>query len=70
MRKTILAAIAVTLIGTAAAVLPMATSNAAAACAPAWSSSAVHVKGITMPPASCRSTDGRFPLLGTGKLSV
>ncbi|WP_250027498.1 glycosyl hydrolase family 18 protein [Paractinoplanes maris] len=30
--------------GTAAAVLPMATSNAAAACAPAWSSSAVYVK--------------------------
>ncbi len=30
--------------GTAAAVLPMAASNAAAACAPAWSSSAVYVK--------------------------
>ncbi|MGK5679006.1 chitinase [Actinoplanes sp. URMC 104] len=33
--------------GTAAAVLPMATSNAAAACAPAWSASAVYVKDNT-----------------------
>ncbi|BEL10821.1 hypothetical protein Q0Z83_090120 [Actinoplanes sichuanensis] len=31
-------------VATAAAVLPMATSNAAVACAPAWSSSAVYVK--------------------------
>ena len=37
------AAVAVT--GTAVAILPMTVSNAAAACAPAWSASAVYVNG-------------------------
>ena len=38
----LVAAVAAT--GTAAAILPMASSNAAVACAPAWSASAVYVK--------------------------
>ena len=45
-RKIALVA-AVAAVGTAAAVLPMATSNAAVACAPAWSASAVYVKDNT-----------------------
>ena len=45
MKKSVLAAIAVTVVGAAAAILPMATSNAAEACAPAWSASTVYVNG-------------------------
>jgi hypothetical protein len=45
MRKTCLAAFAVTVVGAAAAVLPMTVSHAAVACAPAWSASAVYVNG-------------------------
>ncbi|MDY7090601.1 MAG: glycosyl hydrolase family 18 protein [Actinomycetota bacterium] len=43
--RKLLVAGAVALTGAAAAVLPMATSNAAAACAPAWSASQVYTAG-------------------------
>jgi chitinase len=44
-KKKILAVAAIVLAGTAAAILPMTTSNAAAACAPAWASATVYTKG-------------------------
>jgi hypothetical protein len=43
--KMLLTVAAVAVTGTAAAILPMTVSNAAAACAPAWSASAVYVNG-------------------------
>ena len=46
-KKTILAVAAVMLAGTATAILPMATSNAAEACAAAWSPATVYTKGNT-----------------------
>nr|WP_306206965.1 glycosyl hydrolase family 18 protein [Actinoplanes sp. RD1] len=42
MKKSLLAALAVTVAGGAAAIIPMTASNAAVACAPAWSASAVY----------------------------
>ncbi|ATO12493.1 chitinase [Micromonospora sp. WMMA2032] len=45
LRQKILALTAVTVTATAVAVAPMTTSSAAAACYPAWSSSAVYVGG-------------------------
>ncbi|PGH42917.1 chitinase [Micromonospora sp. WMMA1996] len=45
LRQKILALAAVTVTATALAVAPMTTSSAAAACYPAWSSSAVYVGG-------------------------
>jgi chitinase len=47
LQRKLLVLGSVVLAGTAAAILPMAASNAAAACAPAWSSSAVYVKDNT-----------------------
>jgi chitinase len=44
LRRKLLVLTAVAAAGTAGAILPMVASNAAAACAPAWSSSAVYVK--------------------------
>jgi hypothetical protein len=46
-KKRYAAVVAVALTGAAVAILPMATSNAAAACAPAWSASQVYVGGNT-----------------------
>ncbi len=43
--KTLATALAVTLAGSAAAILPMTSSSAAVACAPAWSASAVYTNG-------------------------
>nr|WP_305789468.1 glycosyl hydrolase family 18 protein [Actinoplanes lichenis] len=42
MKKSLLAALAVTVAGGAAAIIPMTASNAAVVCAPAWSASAVY----------------------------
>jgi chitinase len=42
MQKKYLAVLAVALTGTATAIIPMTASNAAVACAPAWSASAVY----------------------------
>ncbi|MEV4641601.1 glycosyl hydrolase family 18 protein [Actinoplanes sp. NPDC049548] len=47
LKMRYLAALAVALTGTAAAVIPMTASNAAVACAPAWSASAVYTNGMT-----------------------
>jgi chitinase len=47
LKMRYLAALAVALTGTAAAVIPMTASNAAVACAGAWSSSAVYTKDMT-----------------------
>jgi hypothetical protein len=47
VKKRYAAVVAVALTGAAVAILPMATSNAAAACAPAWSASQVYVGGNT-----------------------
>jgi chitinase len=46
-KKRYVAVVAVTLAAAAVAILPMATSNAAVACAPAWSASQVYVGGNT-----------------------
>ncbi|BCJ54410.1 hypothetical protein Asp14428_58850 [Actinoplanes sp. NBRC 14428] len=46
-RMRYLAALAVAMTGTAIAVVPMTASNAAVACVPAWSSSAVYTKDMT-----------------------
>jgi hypothetical protein len=46
-KKRYAAVVAVALTGAAVAILPMATSNAATACAPAWSASQVYVGGNT-----------------------
>jgi chitinase len=46
-KKRYVAIVAVTLAAAAVAILPMATSNAAVACAPAWSASQVYVGGNT-----------------------
>ncbi len=46
-KKRYAAAVAVALTGAAVAILPMAASNAAEACAPAWSASQVYVGGNT-----------------------
>jgi chitinase len=43
-RAAVLTAVTVALAGSAIAILPMAVSNAAVACAPAWSSSTIYVK--------------------------
>ena len=47
LRRKLLLAGSVAIVGAAAAVLPMAASNAAVACAPAWSATAVYVNGNT-----------------------
>jgi hypothetical protein len=46
-KKRYAAVVAVALTGAAVAIMPMATSNAATACAPAWSASQVYVGGNT-----------------------
>ena len=43
LRRKVLISASVAAVGAAVAILPMATSNAAVACAPAWSSSQVYV---------------------------
>jgi len=45
LKKKVVAVVGVTVAAAAVAILPMAVSDAAAACAPAWSSSAVYVGG-------------------------
>jgi chitinase len=45
LKKRYVAIIGVILVGAATAILPMTVSNAAVACAPAWSASAVYVNG-------------------------
>ncbi|OJF14822.1 carbohydrate-binding protein [Couchioplanes caeruleus] len=45
LRLRLLAALAVALTGTAAALVPITASSAAVACAPAWSASAVYTQG-------------------------
>ena len=45
LRRKLLVLASVAAVGVATAVIPMTTSNAAVACAPAWSSSAVYVGG-------------------------
>ena len=47
LRRKLLLAGSVAIVGAAAAVLPMAASNAAVACASAWSATAVYVNGNT-----------------------
>ena len=47
LRRKLLLVGSVAIVGAAAAVLPMAASNAAVACAPAWSATAVYVNGNT-----------------------
>ncbi|MFI7601070.1 chitinase [Actinoplanes sp. NPDC049681] len=47
LKMRYLAALAVALTGTAAAIIPMTASNAAAACAAAWSPTAVYTNGMT-----------------------
>jgi chitinase len=47
LKMRYVAALAVALTGTAAAVIPMTASNAAVACAAAWSPSAVYTKDMT-----------------------
>ncbi|GGQ39280.1 carbohydrate-binding protein [Couchioplanes azureus] len=47
LRMRFLAALAVALTGTAAALVPITASSAAVACAPAWSAGAVYTQGMT-----------------------
>jgi chitinase len=62
-------------VATAAAVLPMATSSAAVACAPAWSSSAVYVKDNVASKGGNNYTakwwtQGEDPVLKSGQWDV
>ncbi|MEU4155877.1 chitinase [Actinoplanes sp. NPDC026670] len=62
-------------VATAAAVLPMATSNAAVACAPAWSASAVYVKDNVASKGGNNYTakwwtQGEDPVLKSGQWDV